>query len=336
MAEEGLIWFGIALCLSQSAMFSGLNLAFFNISRLRLEAEAQHNPRAKVVLALRRDANFLLTTILWGNVAVNTLLALLSNSVMSGVMAFVFSTVLITFIGEICPQAYFSRRALAVAARLAPLLRMYQVLLWPVARPSARMLDLWLGRESIEYLKEKTLRQMILSHVQQGDAEIAPLEGRGALNFIDLDDQLAKDKGQRINPASMIALPQMRDEADLPHCAVTDPLMRQIAASGMKWVILTGILGQPVFVLDANRLLRDAVFAVRPLALASYCHRPLIIRDAQLPFGEVMAHMNERRVEQGAVTIDKDVALIWDPADRRVITGADILAELLRGLRRQA
>ena len=31
-------WAGIVFCLSQSAMFSGLNLALFGISRLRLEA----------------------------------------------------------------------------------------------------------------------------------------------------------------------------------------------------------------------------------------------------------------------------------------------------------
>jgi hypothetical protein len=34
-----LIWIGIALCISQSAMLSGLNLAFFTISRLELRDE---------------------------------------------------------------------------------------------------------------------------------------------------------------------------------------------------------------------------------------------------------------------------------------------------------
>jgi len=34
-----IIWLGIIFCISQSAMFSGLNLALFSISRLRLEVE---------------------------------------------------------------------------------------------------------------------------------------------------------------------------------------------------------------------------------------------------------------------------------------------------------
>jgi CBS domain containing-hemolysin-like protein len=39
--NEIFIWLGIAFCLSQSAMFSGLNLAFFSLTRLRLEIEAE-------------------------------------------------------------------------------------------------------------------------------------------------------------------------------------------------------------------------------------------------------------------------------------------------------
>jgi CBS domain containing-hemolysin-like protein len=81
-------WVGIFFCLSQSAMFSGMNLAAFSISRLRLEVQvAAGNRLAQKTLALRRDANFLLTTILWGNVGINVLLTLLSDSVMTGVLA---------------------------------------------------------------------------------------------------------------------------------------------------------------------------------------------------------------------------------------------------------
>ena len=54
----------------------------------------------------------MLTTTLWGNVGANVLLALLSNSVMAGTAAFLFSTVVITLVGEIIPQAYFYRNAM--------------------------------------------------------------------------------------------------------------------------------------------------------------------------------------------------------------------------------
>jgi CBS domain containing-hemolysin-like protein len=95
----------------QTGIFLGLNLALFSVSRLRLEIEAAgRNGDAVKMLSLSADSNFTLATILWGNVATNVLLTLLSESVLAGVGAFVFSTVAITFLGEIIPQAYFSRK----------------------------------------------------------------------------------------------------------------------------------------------------------------------------------------------------------------------------------
>ena len=153
---ETFIWVGIVFCVSQSAMFSGLNLAFFSVTKLRLEIESKKgNPQALKVAELREDSNFLLTTILWGNVGINVLLTLLSESVMAGIMAFLFSTFAITIFGEIIPQAYFSRHALKVASLLSPALRFYQILLFPVAKPTAVVLDKWLGSEAVQFIKEK-------------------------------------------------------------------------------------------------------------------------------------------------------------------------------------
>jgi CBS domain containing-hemolysin-like protein len=44
MGSEFLTWIGIALCVAQSALFSGLNLAAFSMSRLRLEVESAGPP----------------------------------------------------------------------------------------------------------------------------------------------------------------------------------------------------------------------------------------------------------------------------------------------------
>ena len=107
------LWIAIGFCIAQTGIFSGLNLAIFSVSRLRLEVEATGgNGDAAKLLRLRANSNFTLATILWGNVATNVLLTL-SRSVLAGVGAFVFSTVVITFLGEIFPQAYFSRNAVS-------------------------------------------------------------------------------------------------------------------------------------------------------------------------------------------------------------------------------
>jgi cyclin M-like protein len=143
-------WIGIVACVVQSAIFSGLNLAIFSLSKLRLEVEViNKNARAIAVLELRKDANLLLATLLWGNVAVNVLLTLLCASLLAGFAAFFFSTFIITLLCEIVPQAYFSRNALRTAAYFAPMLKIYQIGLFPIAKPTALFLNWWLGHEDI-------------------------------------------------------------------------------------------------------------------------------------------------------------------------------------------
>src|ERR1035438_2335380 len=96
-----MIWIIIVLCLAQSAIFSGLNLGFLGMSRLRLEIQAQDGDRtAKSLLSLRQDNNRMLATILWGNVAINALLAFVCQSAIAGLVGFVFTTVIITLFGE--------------------------------------------------------------------------------------------------------------------------------------------------------------------------------------------------------------------------------------------
>ena len=60
-----LVWIGVALCITQSAIFSGLNLAIFSISKLRLEVEAAGGNRdAAGLLTLRKDSMRTLATVL--------------------------------------------------------------------------------------------------------------------------------------------------------------------------------------------------------------------------------------------------------------------------------
>jgi CBS domain containing-hemolysin-like protein len=57
------IWIGIAFCIIQSAIFSGLNLAIFSVSKLRLEVEAAGGNRDAIsLLGLRKDSNLTLST----------------------------------------------------------------------------------------------------------------------------------------------------------------------------------------------------------------------------------------------------------------------------------
>src|SRR6202045_729208 len=115
------VWLGIIACIVQSALFAGLTLAIFSLSQLRLQLEADGgNADAARVLELRKNSNQVLATVIWGNVGTNVFITLLSDSVLAGLGAFLFSAIAITLLGEIAPQAYFSRNALRMTARFLP------------------------------------------------------------------------------------------------------------------------------------------------------------------------------------------------------------------------
>jgi len=332
--SEWVIWLGIFVCISQSAMFSGLNLALFGISRLRLEVEATSGSKAaKRILQLRQDSNFLLTTILWGNVSVNVLLALLSNSVLAGVSAFLFSTVFITFFGEITPQAYFSRNALQTGSLLAPVLRIYQIVLYPVAKPSALVLDLVLGKEGIQYYREKDIRVLLERHISAGESDIARLEGVGAMNFLALDDLLVTQEGEKIDPLSIIQVPHYDGYPAFPEfdADTSDAFIQAVNASGKKWVIMVDSEGEPSLVMNANEFLRAVFFATGSVNPRHYCHYPVVVRDTKVLLGSVLSRMMTAGTALGDDIIEHDLVLVWGE-EKRVITGTDILGRLLRGV----
>ncbi|HEV2954531.1 MAG TPA: CNNM domain-containing protein [Xanthobacteraceae bacterium] len=329
-----LAWLGIALCIVQSALFSGLNLAVFSISRLRLEVEAAGgNPHAVKLLELRKDSNLTLATILWGNVATIVLLTLLSGSILSGGAAFLFSTFAITFLGEIVPQSYFSRHALRVSGRLFPFLQFYRIALFPIAKPTALFLNWWLGPEGIVLLKERDFRALITRHVGATGTEVGQIEAVGAVNFLDLDDIPVIEEGEPVDPKSVIALPFEKGRPVFPpfRPAPDDPFLHQLDASGRKWVVVTDPAGHPQLVLNAHRFLRDVFFDQMSVRPEAYWHRPILVTDPRTKLGEVIGLMKVKPEHPEDDVVDNDLILIWDK-QRRIITGADLLGRLLRGI----
>ena len=331
---EILTWTGILVCISQSAMFSGLNLACFGISRMRLEVEKSNgNQDAHMVLELRKDSNFLLVTILWGNVGVNVFLTLLSHSVLAGVSSFLFSTVVITLAGEIIPQAYFSRHALRMAAMFGPILRFYQYLLYPVTRPTGLLLDWWLGKESLLYLRERDISEILRRHVEAEESDINQFEGVGAMNFLAIDDMLVMDQGEVVHPESLVPLDEREGQLVFPtfQSTLDDPFIQAVAKSEKKWVILTDTRNYPRYALDSDKFLRDALLGTPHFSPWHCCHSPIIVEDRSISIGDVILQMKDSSSRADDSPIDKDLVLFWGE-EKKIVTGADILGRLLKGV----
>lgn len=301
-------------------MFSGLNLAFFSLGRLHLEAEAKQGcADALKILLLRTRSNFLLCTILWGNVSVNVALAMLSGSVMTGVIAFAFSTFGITFFGEIVPQAYFSRNALKMGSLLAPVIRFYQFVLWPVAWPSAWALDKWIGKEGAVFLDEEDFEVLLDRHIRERQTDIGHAEGRGALNFLRIDDLRVSGEGSSI-----------AEESILPLSALDDPdaLRQQLQESTWKWVVFTeGEDETPKQVLNADEYLRQPDSDPH-----EFCHKPIVVDNPDTTLDRVLTELVVETERPDDRLIDREVILYWGSNSRRIITGPDILGRLLNGI----
>ena len=103
----------IILLILLSGLFSGLTLGLLGLDTKNLElltmgpfenAEAEKQAEyAKRILPVRKKGNLLLCTLLLGNVAVNSLLAILMADITSGLVGFALSTALIVIFGEITP-----------------------------------------------------------------------------------------------------------------------------------------------------------------------------------------------------------------------------------------
>ncbi|XP_053548430.1 metal transporter CNNM2 isoform X1 [Bombina bombina] len=157
----------IALLLLLSGMFSGLNLGLMALDPMELRivqncgTEKERN-YAKRIEPVRRQGNYLLCSLLLGNVLVNTTLTILLDDIAgSGLVAVVVSTIGIVIFGEIVPQAICSRHGLAVGANTIFLTKFFMMTTFPASFPVSKLLDCILGQEiGTVYNREKLLEML--------------------------------------------------------------------------------------------------------------------------------------------------------------------------------
>lgn len=170
-----------------AAICSGLNVAFMslNLADLKRKAKLGNSP-AKSLLPLRKNTHLTLAAILLTNVAAASISPLVLDSRLNGVLAVLISTLLMVTLGEIMPQALFTRHALTYCARLVPLMRIMIFLTYPLSKPLQLMLDKLFGRERTELHSRHELGVMIAEHVGDKNSELDDDEVeiiRGALQL---------------------------------------------------------------------------------------------------------------------------------------------------------
>ncbi|XP_049619087.1 metal transporter CNNM4 [Syngnathus scovelli] len=157
----------ISFLLVLSGMFSGLNLGLMALDPMELRivqscGTEKEKKYARKIEPIRRKGNYLLCSLLLGNVLVNTTLTiLLDDLTKSGVGAVIASTVGIVIFGEIVPQALCSRHGLAVGANTILVTKLFMLLTFPLSWPISKLLDCVLGQEiGTVYNREKLVEML--------------------------------------------------------------------------------------------------------------------------------------------------------------------------------
>lgn len=173
------LWVAICIiftCLAFSSLFSGLNLGLMSLDRTDLkiicntgtETERRY---ARAILPVREHGNYLLCSILLGNVMVNSTFTILLDDLTSGLVAIITSTLAIVIFGEISPQAVCSRHGLAIGAKTIYITKVVMLLTFPLSYPISRVLDWCLGEEIGAVYTRERLKELVKLTTEFNDLE---------------------------------------------------------------------------------------------------------------------------------------------------------------------
>jgi len=204
----------VIVLIALSGLFSGLTLGLMSLKPHELRRKMRlGSVRARKIFPVRKRGNLLLTTLLLGNVAVNTALAVFLGSLTAGIIAGLVATGLIVIFGEIIPQAVISRHALRFGASTVWLVWIFVAILYPIAWPIAWLLDKALGKELPTVYTKKEITMLI--EEQEGKSDIKEHEVEMAVQSLSLDEIRVHEVMTPIKNVHIIKHDQILTEAFL-------------------------------------------------------------------------------------------------------------------------
>jgi len=238
----------ILLCLSGT--FSGLNLGLMALDpqQLKILIEAgdpDEKKYAKKVLPCRQQGNFLLCTLLLGNVLVNNTLTIFLDDLTSGTVAIVGATAGIVVFGEIIPQAICSRHGLMIGYRTLPLTYIFMFVTGILSWPLGKLLDIVLGDEvGMSYNRER-----FLGLIKQGQNDLDDDEKQMIEGALKLNEKCVRDVMTQINYVFTV-----------PEDAVIDyDFMSKITEAGYSRIPVTKSMNSGTGDITGLLFLRDLV-----------------------------------------------------------------------------
>jgi len=184
----------VVVLIAFSGLFSGLTLGLMGLNKFGLKRKVQlGNKDAIKIYPLRKKGNLLLCTLILGNVAVNSALAVFLGSLTAGIVAAITATGLIVIFGEILPQAVFSQYALRLGAKTAWLTYFFLILFYPIAKPISMVLDKMLKGELPSIYSKRELLILLEEQSTLDKAELDVDEIELLKRGLHFSDKIVKD-----------------------------------------------------------------------------------------------------------------------------------------------
>lgn len=159
-------------CVLVAALAAGLTMGLVSqeLLDLRIKEVAgnqEEKNQARSLIPLLQDHHRLLVTLLLINAMANEALPLFLDKIVPAYMAVILSVTLVLFFGEIIPSAIFSGpNKLAVSSRLAPVVKILLLILYPLAWPIGKLLDKVLHEDDDEGFMQKYNRKELSALVR--------------------------------------------------------------------------------------------------------------------------------------------------------------------------
>jgi Mg2+/Co2+ transporter CorB len=328
--HESLFLLGLALVflLVLGGVFSAAETALTSASRAQMHQKAKRGDRrARIVNTLRQDGETLIGSLLLGNNLANTLGTALTTAVLTSlfsdagvVYATAIMTVLILVFAEVLPKTYALSNAERMAIGLAPIVRGWLWLSWPLSWLLRRTSDgaLWLFGLKAEtplglYVSDEELRGAIELHASNPHREDVQHERAMLRSILDLD-AVTVDKIM-IHRKNMMAFDVNRPRKELIDEIIATPFTRIPLWEDEPGNII-GVLHVKALLRALRRTEQAETIDIRALAA-----EPWFIPDTANLLDQLQA-FRERR-EHFAIVVDEYGTVMG------VVTLEDILEEIV-------
>ncbi|CAO3626087.1 unnamed protein product [Cunninghamella echinulata] len=166
-------------------VFAGLTLGLMGLDETNLQVlvetgtESEKKNAKKVLGLITGKRHWLLVTLLLSNVVVNETLPIVLHGVIGGGwQAVALSTALIVIFGEVLPQSICVRYGLTIGAKTADMVLVFMYIMYPIAYPTALLLDYFLGESHGTVYKKAGLKTLVSLHqaVNPSDADALTID----------------------------------------------------------------------------------------------------------------------------------------------------------------